>query len=206
MPKRPRAFLPVTLTKDMESRILAEQSHIKGLCRRMLYSFPNREDLVEDLAQETLIKAIRFAQEYRSEATVSSWVYSIAHNVVCDFLRKKKRTFSSFTIQANDSCENEDDVSAGVNPVDFISENHSEGRLIVSLDAERVRKRFSCLRLVQTSILNKRLDEDLTFEEIACLQGIPISTVKRRYYDAIRELRKLASKRAHLGRGERRIA
>jgi RNA polymerase sigma-70 factor, ECF subfamily len=46
---------------------------------------------VEDLLQEVFIKAIRFYDTYQGDASVKSWLFSIARNVANDFYRRQKR-------------------------------------------------------------------------------------------------------------------
>lgn len=46
---------------------------------------------VDDLVQETFIKAIKGLKSFKKEASPRTWLYSIARNVAIDFLRKNKR-------------------------------------------------------------------------------------------------------------------
>lgn len=46
---------------------------------------------VDDLVQETFIKAIKGLKSFKMEASPRTWLYSIARNVGVDFLRKNKR-------------------------------------------------------------------------------------------------------------------
>jgi RNA polymerase sigma-70 factor, ECF subfamily len=46
---------------------------------------------VDDLVQETFIKAMRGMKSYKREASPRTWLYRIARNVAIDYLRKSKR-------------------------------------------------------------------------------------------------------------------
>lgn len=50
----------------------------------------NHEDAL-DITQETFIKIFKGISHFRRGASLSTWIYSIAHNACCDALRHKKR-------------------------------------------------------------------------------------------------------------------
>ena len=65
---------------------------ITSLIRRMMHSHPND---IEDLVQETFIKAFQAIGNFNNEYAFSTWLYKIASNHCIDFLRKKRlKTFS----------------------------------------------------------------------------------------------------------------
>ena len=63
--------------------------------RQQLFGFIYRmiaeRETVEDLAQETLLRAIRSIVRFRREARFKTWLFGIATNVCLDFLRHKSR-------------------------------------------------------------------------------------------------------------------
>ncbi|ADU28545.1 RNA polymerase, sigma-24 subunit, ECF subfamily [Evansella cellulosilytica DSM 2522] len=44
----------------------------------------------EDLTQETFIKAFRYFESFEEKSNPKTWLYSIAHNVTIDYLRKRR--------------------------------------------------------------------------------------------------------------------
>ncbi|NUM81127.1 sigma-70 family RNA polymerase sigma factor [bacterium] len=60
---------------------------ITSLIRRMMHSHPND---VDDLVQETFIKAFQALANFNNEYAFSTWLYKIASNHCIDFLRKKR--------------------------------------------------------------------------------------------------------------------
>ncbi|MBD8069109.1 RNA polymerase sigma factor [Bacillus sp. PS06] len=44
----------------------------------------------EDLTHETFIKAFSYLDSFKNHSSEKTWLFSIAHNVTVDFLRKKK--------------------------------------------------------------------------------------------------------------------
>jgi RNA polymerase sigma-70 factor, ECF subfamily len=64
------------------------------LYHKELYNFfmyYTRSNEVDDLVQETFIKAIKGLKSFKMEASPRTWLYSIARNVGLDYLRKNKR-------------------------------------------------------------------------------------------------------------------
>jgi len=74
---------------------------ISSLIRKMIHN----EDDVDDLTQETFIKAYNALTTFQAGFSFSSWLYKIASNTCIDFLRKKR--FS--TISLNQPISSSDD-------------------------------------------------------------------------------------------------
>lgn len=53
---------------------------VRSLCLRL----SGRAELADDLAQETFLRALRYASTFRGESRFSTWVYRIARNVCLD--------------------------------------------------------------------------------------------------------------------------
>ena len=51
-----------------------------------------RSEDVDDLAQETFLRVFRALPYYDSRAKLSTWIYTIAHRVTIDFLRRNSGT------------------------------------------------------------------------------------------------------------------
>ena len=49
-------------------------------------------DAVEDLAQETFLRVFRGLPHFDARAKLSTWIYTIAHRVAIDHLRKMSGT------------------------------------------------------------------------------------------------------------------
>ena len=50
----------------------------------------------EDIVQEVFIKLLKKARDFRGQGSFKSWMFSIAHNVGMDYLRKIKRRGDSY--------------------------------------------------------------------------------------------------------------
>ncbi|WP_370089729.1 RNA polymerase sigma factor [Ekhidna sp.] len=65
------------------------ESYITKKCK----SYVKDEDAANDLSQEVMIKVFLQVSKFRTEAKLTTWLFSIIHNTCIDYLRsKKKRT------------------------------------------------------------------------------------------------------------------
>ena len=77
-----------TVTRDeLEDRLEAHRTELRGYCYRMLASPFDSEDAV----QETFIRAWRGFDGFEGRASLRSWLYRIATNVCLDMLRSVER-------------------------------------------------------------------------------------------------------------------
>ena len=70
-------------------------SELVKLYEKRVYHFTlkflhNPEDAM-DLSQETFLRVFRSLSLFRGQSSFSTWVFSIAHNLCIDFMRKQKR-------------------------------------------------------------------------------------------------------------------
>lgn len=54
----------------------------------VIWRATGRRDVIEDLTQETFLRVFRALDYFDSRARLSTWIYTIAHNVAIDHLRK----------------------------------------------------------------------------------------------------------------------
>lgn len=69
--------------------VLFERHHarVHALCFRLT----RRADVADDLAQETMLRVLRYASTYRSDSAFTTWLYRLAYNVCRDHWRKTRR-------------------------------------------------------------------------------------------------------------------
>ena len=74
-------------TDELTTQFVTIQGELKSFLLRMTASVPDAEDIV----QETYLKAHAKIDTFRGEASLKTWVFSIASNLARDLLRSKKR-------------------------------------------------------------------------------------------------------------------
>jgi RNA polymerase sigma-70 factor, ECF subfamily len=140
---------------------------------RVCYRFVNNRDDAMDLAQEVFIKAFEHLANFRRESSMKTWLYRIAMNHCINHVKKNAREFVEIR-------ENIGSTSASVHFEMEEREQREQFRLLV--------KR---LPPKQKAILEMRIHEQLSYEEIASMSGRSISTIKASVFFALEKLRKL---------------
>jgi RNA polymerase sigma-70 factor, ECF subfamily len=128
-----------------------------------------------DLTQEIFIKVYNSLARYRAEFKFSTWIFKIAHNSAVDHLRRSAtRELSLINGSENDQFELP--VESGI----LSPEQESERR-------ERRVEIESVIRALPANyreLVILRHSQDLTYEEIVEVTGLPLGTVKNRLFRA----------------------
>jgi RNA polymerase sigma-70 factor, ECF subfamily len=131
---------------------------------RLAYSWSHNAALADDLAQETIIKALKNVSQLRDPALLNSWLFSILANCLRDHFRQYK--------EMDDIDELEDYRYAHENTPENA---HSQSQIVL-----RVRDAVSKLPLGQRQVLTLVDLEELSYIEVASILDIPIGTVMSR--------------------------
>ena len=119
---------------------------------------------VEDLAQETFLRVFRGLPYFTARAKLSTWIYTIAHRVAIDHLRKSGRD-----PEQSDDVDLEASPSPVVDPLSAVARDEIE-RLVHEGLAQLPEKYR--VPLVYAAI------DGLDYETIAAMLGVPVGTVK----------------------------
>jgi RNA polymerase sigma-70 factor (ECF subfamily) len=151
-----------------------------GRYRKRLYNYLlrllGRPDEAEEFAQETFVKAYVHAEKYRSIARFSTWLYTIATNLVRNQIRSRRRAPRMVSLWAGDR------------------DNEGEGRWMdledpgpaPDADAERGELREAIQKAIEKippryrEAFVLREISHLTYEEIAAVTGVRLGTVRSR--------------------------
>jgi RNA polymerase sigma-70 factor, ECF subfamily len=162
--------------KAFELLVIKYQRRIQRLIGRMVRDV----DLVEDIAQETFIRAYRALHQFRGEAQFYTWLYRIAVNTAKKSLLELKRdpTVSESYLQKDDDDETK---SRGNEP---ISDDTPESVYAANEIAAVVNAAMLALPEDLRQALTLREIEGLSYEEISTAMGCPIGTVRSRIFRA----------------------
>lgn len=139
----------------------------------------------EDLSQEAFVKAFGALERYEPNHRFSSWLFKIAHNATIDFLRRKPIQTTSL------------DATAGADELDRLREIEDERaidpeRSSLGIDLGRqLEVAIGRLRPEYREVVVLRFVEELAYEEIAEVTGLPMGTVKTFLHRARKELAEL---------------
>src|SRR4249920_1644617 len=155
----------------------------------LAYRVIGREEDARDVCQETFLRAFRALPGFKGQAKFSSWLYRIALNLCRDWIRRQRRAPVTQMPEDVDLGE----FAAERGPVESIEELVSRREL--SAIVEEVMARLP--EEQRTAIILKEY-HGMTFQEIADMQGCPLSTVKTRLYQGLTVLRRHLEKNGQM--------
>lgn len=149
---------------------------IKGWVMKMGAPAGKAEDIVQDVMLQIWRRAGQFD---RARADAGTWIFAIARNRYIDLIRQEKRP----EIAIDD-------------PVMISDEATPEEAMHDRERAERVSAALSQLPAAQRQIIEQSYFAELTQQEIAAQDGLPLGTVKSRLRLAFGRLRTLLGEEA----------
>lgn len=141
-------------TRAFDTLVKKYQSPIR---RFFLHQTLGDEELSDDLAQETFLKAYTNLASFKNLSNFSTWLYRIAYNVFYDYIRSKKETsgLEDWEIDATYQVEQQ--------------------KVGEQMDIYRG---LGQLKEVERTCITLFYMEDLPIEKIAVVTGIPAGTIK----------------------------
>jgi len=155
---------------------LVEKYH-RRLLRLLARMVRNQED-IEDIAQETFIKAYRALPSFRGDAAFYTWLYRIGVNTAKNHLASRGKHLPAVSEQMFDEDDEQDERFA----VEDI--NTPESELLSKQVAYAVNEAIEALPVELRTAITLREMEGLSYEEIATAMNCPIGTVRSRIFRA----------------------
>lgn len=162
--------------KAFELLVIKYQRRIQRLIGRMVRDV----DLVEDIAQETFIRAYRALGQFRGEAQFYTWLYRIAVNTAKKALMDLKR---NPTVSENAYKSDDDDETSRVEN-ELTSPETPEAVLASKEIANIINQAMQDLPEELREAITLREIEGLSYEEISEAMNCPIGTVRSRIFRA----------------------
>jgi RNA polymerase sigma factor (sigma-70 family) len=155
------------------------QKYERGLTHHIRRLMRKPED-VEDLVQETFIKAFGALDSYAPQFAFSTWLYKIATNHAIDYLRKRRLPTISLDkpVQTREGEMQIEVADSTFRPDRAIVEDQRRTILQEAVDA---------LPEKYHRVIVMRHRQEMAYEEIAETLGLPLGTVKAHIFRA-REL------------------
>lgn len=168
--------------------VVTYERRVYGLVFRML----GRRDEAEDLAQEVFVQVFKAIDQFRGESKLSTWIYRIAVNLC------KNRTKYNQRRHAGE----QDDIDAMAERVPMsaaraatVGDQTRPDELVEGMQLEVIVKR--AIGKLDTEFREALIladVEDMPYEEIAQITGVPVGTVKSRIHRARAQLKALVEK------------
>jgi RNA polymerase sigma-70 factor (ECF subfamily) len=136
------------------------------------------EDDIDDLTQETFIKAYKALSSFKEGFSFSSWIYRIASNTCIDFMRRKRFNFVSIDQPITKAGDDEQYID--------IEDQDNTPELAYMLNERKraVEDAIDGLPDNYKVIIKMRHEDELEYAEISKLLNMPLGTVKAHLFRA----------------------
>lgn len=156
--------------------LLVEKYHRRLL--RLLSRMVRDPDEIDDIAQETFIKAYRALPNFRGDAAFYTWLYRIGVNTAKNYLASRKKAMPTISDQSYGDDDEPDER--------LVAQDIStpETELMSKQVAMVVNQVVEALPEELRTAITLREMEGLSYEEIAEMMACPIGTVRSRIFRA----------------------
>ena len=138
-----------------------------------LYRYTKNHEDCEDLVQETFFRVYKSKHSYTRIARFSTWMYTIAINLAKSLYKKNQRMHTiSIHKDQSDPTDREIVLEAGGKRVDDIAHQN--------FCLERLEKVLMEVSVEFREVVIMRDFQQMTYEEIVEITGLPMGTVKSR--------------------------
>ena len=139
---------------------------------RLTFRLAGESDLAQDFTQETFIRAFDRLSQYRGDASLATWLHTIATSVSLNGMRSVTR------------------LRSRASSIDDVPELEATGSRVAPHDLrEKLHKAIDALSPKLKPVFVMHDVEGYTHEEIGTTLGIPTGTSKARLFDARAKLR-----------------
>ena len=130
-------------------------------------------DGIEELVQDTFVRAFASLDSFRGESSLRTWLFTIERRLMLDRRRAEKRSRNTVSVQEGDQ----------------VSEYGALDALIAEEAQERVRKSLDALSPTQREVFALRVQQGLSYKEIAEVVGTTEGAARVHYHNAIRTVK-----------------
>ena len=168
----------------LSTLVQSQQTYVYSIAMSLMH---NPADAA-DMTQEAFIRLMRSLGTYRAETKFTTWLYRLVTNICLDGLRRRGRTIDSLD-EPSSGQGGEDAQTSGERLAETDRWTQPEQELELRESATEVRAALVSLPAAQRLALTLHYFEDLRYEDIADVMGLPLNTVK-----------------SHIRRGKERLA
>jgi RNA polymerase sigma-70 factor, ECF subfamily len=130
-------------------------------------------DGVEELVQDTFVRAFASLDSFRGESSLRTWLFTIERRLMLDRRRAERRSRETVPVEESDQ----------------VSEYGALDGLIAEEAQERVRKSLDALSPTQREVFTLRVQQGLSYKEIAEVVGSTEGATRVHYHNAIQTVK-----------------
>lgn len=152
-----------------------------------ILSTVHREDLADDIFQDTFVKAIVCMRKgrYKMNGKFYSWLLCIAHNVIIDNFRYEQSVEGLNRSEINEHLYADNGLEGSPREIEMEREN----------SLSQLNELIDQLPENQQEVLRMRIYENMSFKDIAEHTGTSVNTALGRMHYAVNNMKRMANDR-----------
>ncbi len=130
---------------------------------------------VDELVQDTFVRAFRSLDSFRSDAALRTWLFTIMKRLILDRVRTERRQASVVELEEGHAVQAYDALDA----------------MVADETAQRVRKAVDTLSPMQREVFLLRVTEGMAYGDIAAVVGSTEGACRVHYHNAMRAIKEI---------------
>src|SRR4051812_452214 len=128
---------------------------------------------IDELVQDTFVRAFASLDSFRGESSLRTWLFTIERHLMLDRRRAERRSRNTVSVEEGD----------------HVSEYGALDSLIAEEAQERVRKSLDVLSPTQREVFTLRVQQGLSYKEIAEVVGSTEGAARVHYHNAMKTVK-----------------
>jgi len=150
----------------LRALISSQQTYVYSICRGIM----RNEADAADMTQDAFVRLLRTLPSFRAETKFTTWLYRLVTNICLDELRRRGAPVATLDAEGDDGRH--------IDPADPDPWAQPERWATAAEDAAELHKALDGLSTPQRLALTMFYFENLRYEDIAEVMGVPLNTVK----------------------------
>jgi RNA polymerase sigma factor (sigma-70 family) len=159
----------------------------ENLVAKIMFELINNDSDRKDLAQDVYIKAYQKLPGFKFQSKLSTWIGQICYNTCIDHLRKRKLVFAENVFKTE--TESAQDILDMMNNAQGNFDEPVDTLVIGKNISAIVKEKIGELPPIYKTLISLYHHEELSYDEIGTITGLPAGTVKSYLFRARRELK-----------------
>ena len=156
----------------------------EALVAQIVFKMISNVEDRKDIAQDIYLKAYKNLPRFRFGSKLSTWIAQIAYNTCLDYIRRKK------LILVENLCEEEKTGNIKFNGIQNIFNNPGPEPVVFRKDLSQILKtEIEKLSPVFKTLISLFHNEEMSYDDIAQITGLPEGTVKNYLFRARKALK-----------------
>ena len=149
--------------------------HADALARFAVSSGERAE--IEELVQDTFVRAFASIDSFRGESSLRTWLFTIERRLMVDRRRAERRQKATVPVE----------------PSDAVTEYDALDSLVAEEAESKVKKAVDSLSPMQREVFLLRVEQGMSYKEIADVVGTTEGSARVHYHNAMRTVKESVS-------------